>query len=90
MVIVGAAAAGWALLSVLGEERQRLLREMEAKRPKVPPHRPALPAEQPVVAKPQATRAGGAKVGGTRGGTAKSDKRDAKSDRSELKSSARR
>lgn len=38
ILIAGACLGGWALLSVLGAERQRMLHEMEATR-----RRPALP-----------------------------------------------
>jgi hypothetical protein len=55
ILFVGAAAAGWALLSVMGAERQRLLSELDARRPRpqpgttqsaaaAPPQAPSPPA----------------------------------------------
>lgn len=55
IVIVGGALCGWALLAVMGAERERLHAEAEAKRPLAAPRTsaPAKPASaKPTSAKP--------------------------------------
>jgi hypothetical protein len=44
IIVCGAALCGWALLSLMGGERHRLLAEQEAKRPKPPSVASAPPA----------------------------------------------
>jgi hypothetical protein len=98
ILIAGAAVGGWALLNALGAERQRLLVELEAKRPKTPASPPSPPPERPIVVKPVAApRPPAARSGAdAKGPNNKSDKpggkdkAGAKAGRSEAKSSSRR
>jgi hypothetical protein len=88
ILIVGAAVGGWALLNALGAERQRLLFDLEAKRPRNLPPPQSPPPERPVVVKP----VGGPKLASTNSGSQskgpnnKSDKPGAKADKSAAKS----
>ena len=54
ILIVGGAAAGFALLSVLGSERQRMLGELEARRQRPQPAASEPPAAAPPQASPPA------------------------------------
>ncbi|HWE95881.1 MAG TPA: hypothetical protein VG269_18100 [Tepidisphaeraceae bacterium] len=44
---IGAAVGAWALLRVVGAERERLVREQEAKAPVLGPAQPAPAAQAP-------------------------------------------
>jgi hypothetical protein len=89
ILIVGAAAAGWALLNALGAERQRMLVDLEAKRPRTPLAPPSPLPERPVVVKPQgkARLASTTSASASKGSSDKSDKAGAKSDKAGAKSS---
>ena len=82
------------MLNVLGAERQRLLLELEARRPNKTPAQPTGPApERPVVAKPRPAAARASDDKGTddaKGKAPKSGKGKGKSDKPDAKSSPRR
>jgi hypothetical protein len=55
ILVVGGALCGWALLSVMGAERERLRAQAEAKRPTATPTTAPTP-EKPAPAKPAPPR----------------------------------